>query len=560
MDASRNDLIAILRTGASFILLEHSQPAQRLCDICQAVKAEIVISSTRTAHLSADLGPMKVLCIDETEKYESSEHLVWTHPDVSPKSIAYLVFTSGSTGAPKGAMVHHSAFLSSVTNYAPRLNLDPNSRVLQLASYSFDVSIGDHLATLLVGGCICIPRESELKNDIGKAINEYNANWVMTTPSVSRIISPSSVAKSLRTVCLIGEAITTTDITTWSKYVNLGNTYGPAEAAVVSHARTHVKSVEEVNNIGTGLGALSWIVDQNNHHRLMPVGFVGELILDGPIVGLGYLDESEKTNASFIDPPSWISRFRPGDNQSKMYKTGDLVSYTRDGTILFHGRKNGKVKIRGQWVELSEAENIIREHFTDVTTLLVDHLVSHSSLVSYVLWGNGNTPSNSEGSVKDLLFPPSNEFKERSYAVRKAMLASVPDHMVPIFLPVRYIPLGPTGKADRRRLQEEVGKLSWNEMLEYSWVAREISMPSTKIEKKLRDIFSTVLNISSKMIGVNDDFFAIGGNSLSAMKLVSQSRGVGMKLDLADIFDCRSIVKLALQADARGSEENGASC
>ncbi|KAL3710784.1 hypothetical protein TMatcc_004581 [Talaromyces marneffei ATCC 18224] len=548
-------MLAILKTGASFLLLEYSQPAQRLRDICRAVRAELVITCTRNVPLSADLGPVEVLCIDQAEKYISpDETFSWNYPSVSPTNTAYLVFTSGSTGTPKGAMVHHSAFLSSVTNYAPRLNLDGNSRVLQLASYSFDVSIGDHLATLLVGGCVCIPRESELKNDTGKAINDYNVNWVMTTPSMSRIISPSSVASRLRTLCLIGEAITTTDITTWSKHVSLMNTYGPAEAAVVSHARTYVKSVEEVNDIGTGLGTLSWIVNQNNHHRLMPVGVVGELILDGPIVGLGYLDDPEKTNASFVDCPSWIGHFRPGNNHSKMYKTGDLVSYTHEGTIVFHGRKNSKVKIRGQWVELSEIEGIVRQYFTGVSAILVDHLEPHSSLVSYVLWDDSSIASKTEDSASGLLLPPSEEFKESSYIVRKAILASVPDHMVPIFLPVRYIPLGPTGKANRRRLQEEVKKLTWNEILEYSWAAREISMPSTETEKKLHVIFSSVLKIPSDKIGVDDDFFGIGGNSLSAMQLVSQSRTVGMKVDLADVFDCRSIVKLALHVDARGSD------
>lgn len=136
-----------------------------------------------------------------------------------------------------------------------------------------------------------------------------------------------------------------------------------------------------------------------------------------------------------------------------------------------------------------------------------------------------------EDSAGDLSLSPSDDFKEKSYAVRKAMLASVSGHMVPIFVPVRYIPSGLTGKADRRRVQEEVGKLSWNDILEYSWVARELPMPSTETEKKPHDIFSSVLSISSDKIGVDDDFFGIGGNSLSAMKL-----------DLADVFDCRSRV------------------
>lgn len=116
-----------------------------------------------------------------------------------------------------------------------------------------------------------------------------------------------------------------------------------------------------------------------------------------------------------------------------MYKTGDIVSYTYDGTVLFHGRKNSKVKVRGQWVEVSEVESIARQHFTGITTILVDHLESHSSLVSYLLWGDGSTASKNQNSAGELLVPPIAEFKGRSYIVRKAMLASVPDHMVPIF-------------------------------------------------------------------------------------------------------------------------------
>lgn len=542
-------MLAVLRSGGTFVLLNPTLPTQRLQDICQTIDARIILTSAQNAAMCcAELGQKRNVITVDDEQHWNNDSTVrqWTPPTVTGADTAYIVFTSGSTGAPKGTMVHHSAFLGSALSYGPPLHLNSEVRVLQFSSYSFDICVSDHLATLLAGGCICIPSDAELKADLSSAIKDYQVNWAMMTPSVSRIIEPDSVP-GLETLCLIGEALSASDVRSWSKHVRLMNTYGPAETACVSHGNLDLKPDQESKNIGRGLGAISWIVDQNNPERLMPVGTVGELLIDGPIVGQGYLNDPEKTNSAFIDCLSWMSRFRPG-HKAKLYKTGDLVRYMDDGSILFCGRKNTQVKVRGQWVELSEVENYSRQCFSGASQLMVEHAEEHSVLVGFVPWAI-NGLKNDTAATDYLLLPATPEFQEQAFAARKRMLDSVSEHMVPAaFIPVSHIPLGPTGKADRRQLRDELRTMSRQDLWKYV-IGGENNrpvMPSTELETKLQRIFVAVLGVPAETIGVDDDFFNLGGNSLVAMRISSHARTDGLHIGFADLFQHRTIRQLAL--------------
>jgi amino acid adenylation domain-containing protein len=542
-------MLAVLKAGAAFVLLNPSLPSKRLQGICEITGARALLTSRENAALCTELGLDFIVIEEQLLPSNSNSTKDWIPPARCGKDLAYVVFTSGSTGTPKGAMIQHSAFISSALRYGPHLNLSTQTRTFQQCSYSFDISISDHLATLLAGGCICIPSDAEVKSDLSTAIRKLRANWAMITPSVSRILQAGCVP-CLKTLCLIGEPLTASDVRSWSKHVALINTYGPAETACVSHSSLALMEGDEIKCIGKGLGTVSWIVCQDDPERLMPVGTVGELLIDGPIVGKGYLKDPEKTNAAFIDCPSWMSLMRPG-YQAKLYKTGDLVRYMDDGSILFCGRKNTQVKVQGQWVELSEVENYSRQCFPGASQFVVEYVENESLMVGFVVLQDGRLNNNTGSS--SILLPDTAEFQQSACLARRRMLDLVPGYMIPAaFIPVRQIPLRPTGKADRQQFRDILNALSPRDLWKYVVGEKEIVIPSTGLETKLHQIYASVLGAPAEVISVEDDFFYLGGNSLAAMKISSRAQIDGLQMSFADVFQHRTIRLLArsIESDA----------
>jgi non-ribosomal peptide synthetase component F len=184
------DLRTSLEAGAAFVLLNMDHPLKRLKSICQSVDAEIIVCSRQNTLQAANLAPTVVPVYDNAKCFHGNS-INLTPPSVSPDNALYGVFTSGTTGTPKGIIVEHASFCSSAEGQSEAFHLGPKSRVLQFASHSFDASIADYLTTLIHGGCVCIPKEFDRNNRLAQATLEMKANWVFLTPSLARILSPS---------------------------------------------------------------------------------------------------------------------------------------------------------------------------------------------------------------------------------------------------------------------------------------------------------------------------------------------------------------------------------
>jgi non-ribosomal peptide synthetase component F len=226
------------------------------------------------------------------------------------EDLAYIIFTSGSTGKPKGVMVQHKAVCSSGIGYGRRIKLTHTSRVLQFSSFVFDVSIAEILTTLIFGGCICVPSDERRLNSLAKTIQKQGVNWVFLTPSVARLISPADVP-GLKTLMLGGEKVTQDNLDTWAGRLRLINGYGPTEACVFSVSyewpmRLADNSHATPSTIGRATVCICWIVEPNDHNRLAPIGCIGELVIQGPTLALGYLNDAEKTASVFFEDPHWI--------------------------------------------------------------------------------------------------------------------------------------------------------------------------------------------------------------------------------------------------------------
>lgn len=324
-------ILAVLKAGAAFVPLDFEAPILRLRELVGDLHADLLLCSPQYEALCQSI-PSRTLVVNEdtTRKdFDPTQSL----PKVYGSSPAYVFYTSGSTGKPKGAMIDHTHWVTSSTAFAPTWNMSSSSRVLQFASYTFDACLIEIFSTLMCGGTVCVPDQASRTNDLVGVINKFNVNWATLTPTVVRMMQPSQVP-GLKTLVLVGEAMSQQDLLTWAERVKLGNGYGPTECSAIATSNvmtTHTKP----NNLGKAVTSRGWVVSRDNHHALALVGAIGELVLEGGAVGAGYLNNPERTAQSFVNDVKWGSGASFNATQSlRLYKTGDLVKYNEDGTLL----------------------------------------------------------------------------------------------------------------------------------------------------------------------------------------------------------------------------------
>ncbi|OGE47196.1 hypothetical protein PENARI_c056G11661 [Penicillium arizonense] len=535
-------MLAVMKIGSAFTLLDPQHPLERLSTICSQLSATTIIVSPYRRDLGTKLAPT-VIELDEfsflgapVELMDNSSYLV------GADNIAFVLFTSGSTGQPKAVVISHSAFATGTACLSASMQLERTSRVLQFASYAFDVSTSDHLLTLLVGGCICVPSESERQTDLSEVMSNLQVNWVCLTPSVARIVPPER-CPTLKTLVLGGEAISKVDIDMWGPHVQLIGIYGPSECAVASRVQPEFGPSTKPVNIGKKGCVACWVVDPQDHNRLVPIGAEGELLLQGPTISCGYLNDPERTAVAFVSKPQWATYVRP-ELGTRWYKTGDLVRYEDDGSLLYCGRKDMQVKLRGQRVELGEIEHLLWQYFNGASGILADvaTLMGRTPvLVAFICC----SVEKQRTSPCELFLQPTPEFHENAKAALYSLHQSLPSYMVPSFIMnITCIPRSPTGKADRRSLREAIGKLSVAQLREYCGQPPKI-FPTSEKEQTLQQLWADVLLLPPENIGCCDSWTSLGGDSLSAMKLVSYARERGFRLSVLDIFRHPTVAELA---------------
>lgn len=286
-------ILAILKTGAAFVPLDFEAPVLRLREIVTDVNASLILCAPQFEDLCRSIPCMPFVVDSNSTKPATVSSSSSTLPFVQSNTPAYVLFTSGSTGKPKGALINHASFSTSSAAYSPLWNITSSTRALQFASYAFDCSLIEILSVLIAGGTVCVPSQKERTDDLAGVINRMNINWAALTPSLIRTLQPSQVPK-LKTLTLVGEAMSQIDLNTWADRVRLGNGYGPTECSIVATFNVMTPTTKP-NNLGKVCTARGWVVSRDNHNVLVPVGAVGELLMEGGGVGAGYLNNAEKT-------------------------------------------------------------------------------------------------------------------------------------------------------------------------------------------------------------------------------------------------------------------------
>jgi amino acid adenylation domain-containing protein len=546
-------MLGVMKAGGASVAMDSSQPEERLRSIINQVNSKLILSSTANKALARNLTKDMVVVVDHTQSWQTDTSKAKL-PLPSSSNTLYVSFTSGSTGIPKGAIVTHSKFCSSVRYQGYALGFTNESRVFDFASYSFDVAWSNALQTLCGGGCICVPSDEDRKNGIAESMERLQVNFANLRPSVVRLLNPADVP-SLRTLAFSGEAPTRSEISKWVRTVRTINTYGPTECTLKSTLAVMDPSSTSTAapSIGRGVGANTWIVDAANSNKLVAVGAIGELMLEGPMVGQGYLWDPEKTKASFVDDPPWLLRGgrsgQPG-RRGRLYKTGDLVRYNSDGTLLFINRKDGQVKIRGQRVELGEVEHHVRQCLSniangvaapvaDVIAEMITPLGGSSPML--VVFMRVNASGNSNGMVQKAL--PSHLVSELS----EKLGVLLPAYMIPSkYIPVAEFPMTASGKTNRRELRNIGSAMMMEQLADLKIAARgPRRKPVTATEQELQALWANVLGMEMDSISANDSFLQLGGDSIGAMQLVGMARRQGLSFSVADIFRKPQLSELA---------------
>lgn len=490
-------MLSIWKAGAAYVSLDPSHPEARLQHMLNDTNSPILIT-TKVLSEKFSFYKGEIILIDEqTEQIASTSSLPST---ISiDNGLAYLAYTSGSTGTPKAVMAEHRGLANFVKTFGEFINLEQEDTALQLSSSNFDAMVVDLWIPLTLGLTVYLYPDNRL---IGEPLLEYIREKKITVlPYLPiAILATLPVDQSigcLRKICTGGEAPIVNVIEHWKKKVELINAYGPTEASVAVCAFKFEDS-HPVGTIGKPLPNVDFYV-LDREMKAAAVNEIGELYIGGIQVCRGYLNQPELTAEKFID-------FKSSETKTdRVYKTGDLVRRLDDGHIEFIGRADQQVKIRGFRVEPAEIEeNIKQSGLVDNCVVVITGESNEKQLICFY--------KNKSAYPEDL----------RSY-----LFDRLPAYMIPSkFIEMDEFPLTENGKFNKPALVK-------NSHIEEK--RKSLVLPYTALQKQLSAIWSAVLNI--KTVGINDNFFQFGGNSILATKLVSKViHELNIPLHISDLF------------------------
>lgn len=546
-------IMGVLKAGAGYVPLDTSHPSSRLEFIIQEVKAKVVIVST--PQHNALRFSVQTLALASTFPFIEPTWTQIPHEArlATPKDVAYVIFTSGSTGQPKGVVMEHGAASLSILEHGKRYQhhrRGNKTRALQFSSYTFDASVVDIFAVLAYGGCVCIPSEEDRIGHLEEVFVKMKINFVDLTPTVANLLEPAALP-GLSALTLAGEMASRALIDKWAcrepPLEVFVNSYGPTEAAI-SCAVGPISPERPVGHVGKRLGGYLWIVDQEDCQHLMPIGCVGELVVSGPTLARGYLNDVAKTNAAFIRNVDWMAK----EKHSTLYKTGDLARFDFDGNVEIVGRKDdGQIKLNGLRIELGEIEKAIEScpQFSEARHVAVAkvNLGGNNTLTAFLA-----LPDCQATSPGSLLAHPSYIFKQAVSKAAHRLQDDLPQYMIPnMWMPVCSWPLNAAGKTDRRRLVSAAEAQTPARMMEYLQTTKadggshEMEM-KTRAEEVLEDAWKQVLNRQDGVtFELHNDFFAVGGDSLTTIRLISLLKAKGVQVTAPDIFGAKTLRNMA---------------
>ncbi|MHA6844140.1 non-ribosomal peptide synthetase, partial [Ralstonia pseudosolanacearum] len=503
-------LLGILKAGGGYVPLDPSYPQDRLAYMLEDSAPVAVLAQSNTRE---PLGALSVPVLDLDGPLEEAEH----DPQVTglePHHLAYVIYTSGSTGRPKGVVVEHRNtvnFLAWAARAFPPASL---ARTLFSTSLNFDLSVFECFAPLTTGGRIDI-----VVNVLALGDGTHDVRLINTVPSaLSALLESSGLDPAVEVVNVAGEALKrelVERLFAQTQARRLYNLYGPSETTTYSSWVCMDRQTGFQAHIGRPI-ANTQIYVLDAYRQPVPLGVTGEIYIGGAGVARGYLNRPELTAERFVENPFH------GEGRERMYRTGDLGRWLPDGSLEYQGRADAQVKLRGFRIELGEIEARLLQcaGVSEAVVALREDAPGEPRLVAYYV---------SDEAIE-------------AQTLREQLQASLPEYMVPAaYVRLERLPLTPNGKLDRKELPAPEGQ---------AYASTAYEAPQGEVEVALAGIWQTLLGV--ERVGRHDDFFALGGHSLQAVRLVAQVRTqLGAELGLTELFAQPSLSAVA-QAIVRG--------
>ncbi|WP_160717760.1 non-ribosomal peptide synthetase/type I polyketide synthase [Chitinophaga solisilvae] len=511
-------ILGILKAGGAYVPVDMEYPAERMAYIFDDTAAKLIISSADSLKLLPLQEMHKVVDIHEALKAGAAprKHVL------SAQQLAYLIYTSGSTGTPKGVMIAHESVVNLTLAMKEALRLEPGMKTLQFASIGFDAACYEIFNTLLSGGCLVLADKEQLLSGatLEALINRHGISVAVLPPSYLQAMKDT--LGSLTTIVSAGEALNSSLAAhIQSRGIRLINAYGPTESTVCASLTDTPLLPDNSVSIGRPVANVPlYVLGPGN--SLCPVGAVGELCIGGIQVARGYLNRITLTDERFIKDPFSAN--------GRLYKTGDLVRWLPDGNLIYLGRRDEQVKIRGHRIELGEIENVISNlQLVNGSCVVMKKQEYNNRLICY--------------------YVPDEAGADMRQQLRTALQQQLPDYMVPAdFIALAELPLTSSGKADRKLLSARVEEVSLKDIT--------FQAPSTVTERHLAAIWQELLGVSQ--VSVNDNFFELGGDSIIIIQVVNRAKHYGYILQPRELFMHQTIAELAaLLQHSQAQQING---
>lgn len=505
-------VFAVLKAGGFYIPLDPEYPVERLRFMIEDSGAGLVITQDRLVEHLSEAGA-HILRLDSEWQDVFCESDRPPAVKVTPSNLAYVIYTSGSTGKPKGVLIEHRGLTNVIESSISRFEIGNSSRVMQLASLNFDASALEIFTALLSGASLHLSNRdiAASPSRLAGMLREEAITSIAIVPSVLELVPPGDFG-SLSAIVLGGEACSPDLAMRWSKGRRLFNVYAPTEATIYATSMRFDGDERVAPPIGRPIANMQAHVFGPDLHPA-PMGVSGELYIGGVGVARGYLNRPDLSADAFV--PDALTR-QPG---ARLYRTGDLSRWREDGNLEFLGRVDHQLKIRGFRIEPGEIEAVLLEHPDVKETVVVagEDRPGEKRLIAYLV-ADGNRAINQS----DL----------RTFLKKK-----LPDYMTPgAYVFMDSMPLTATGKIDRRALPPPDSE---RPHLSQAYVA-----PRTPIEEMLAAIWAETLGLDR--VGIQDDFFDLGGHSLAATRVISRARiAFEIELQLRALFENPSIEDLA---------------
>ena len=525
-------LLGVLKAGGVYVPLDPEYPVERLSFMAEDAGLSVLLTQERLRRQLSLEHTAQIVCLDAGSDEFATRDTDNLRSGVGADNLAYIIYTSGSTGQPKGVQITHRGVVNYITSAGSDLEIGPRDHVLQFASISFDTS-AEEIYLSLTRGATLVLRTEEMMNSIPDFLRKC-AEWEVTVLDLptaywheltAQLFSGGmSLPGSIRLVIIGGEKALAERLALWQQKVDsrvrLVNTYGPTETTIVATVCDHLETIEQIGLNPTEIPIGRAVRNVKTHvvdkfGQLSPIGVAGELYIGGEGLARGYLNQPHLTAQSFVPDPFST---QPG---ARLYRTGDVVRWLSEGKLEFLGRLDQQIKMRGYRIELGEIEACLRAHaaIAEAVVVVNAEVATAKRLIGYVAARGEARLSTAE--------------------LREHVRKTLPEYMVPVaFVKLETLPLTPSGKVDRKALPEPDAAFVSVE----GYVA-----PRTAAEEALASIWGELLGLEK--VGVFDNYFELGGDSILSIQVVARSNKVGLRLTANQIFEHQTIAGLVEVAE-----------